>query len=74
LICCISLPPATILSVPIYDYATAHEELANEATDFFYSCAERLFVQGASTPSVNLETMTSVRFAIPTEEKQMKSG
>jgi hypothetical protein len=29
--------------------------------------AERLFVEGAFTHSVNLVTTTSVRFAIPTE-------
>jgi hypothetical protein len=28
MICCISLPPATIMSVPIYDFAIANEELA----------------------------------------------
>ena len=27
LICCISLPPATISSVPIYDFGIAHEEM-----------------------------------------------
>jgi hypothetical protein len=37
-ICCISLPPATIFSVPIYDYAVANEELAGKATEVYYSC------------------------------------
>ena len=32
LICCVSLPPATILSVPIDDYATANEEMAKWET------------------------------------------
>jgi hypothetical protein len=31
LISCISLPPATITSVPINDYADTHEELAGKA-------------------------------------------
>ena len=32
LVCCVSLPPATISSVPIYDYAEANEELTNMRT------------------------------------------
>ena len=37
LICCVSLPPATILSVPIYDYAMAHEMLTTEtALEYLY--------------------------------------
>jgi hypothetical protein len=35
--------------------------------------AERAFVEGVSIPSVKLETLASVRFAIPNEvAKQMK--
>jgi TPR repeat protein len=33
-----SLPPATITSVPIYDYAIANEELANKAMETYASC------------------------------------
>jgi hypothetical protein len=33
LICCVSLPPATILSVPIYDFAIANQELVNVQMD-----------------------------------------
>lgn len=32
-VCCVSLPPATISSVPIYDFAIAHEEFAQMDTD-----------------------------------------
>jgi hypothetical protein len=38
LISCISLPPATLLSVPIYDYAIANEDLADEETEAYYPC------------------------------------
>jgi hypothetical protein len=34
--------------------------------------AGRVFVEGASTPSLSLETIRGVRFAIPTEVKQKK--
>jgi hypothetical protein len=75
LICCISLPPATISSVPIYDFAIANEELATEDTDIYYPCCgKQAFVKGACTPIVVLETLASVRFAVPTEmAKRRKS-
>jgi hypothetical protein len=38
LVCCISLPPATITSIPIFDYARANEELAGKATEVYYPC------------------------------------
>ena len=38
LICCVSLPPATISTVPIIDYAKANVELANKGTIHYYSC------------------------------------
>jgi hypothetical protein len=71
LICCVLLPPATISSVPIDDYAVAHEELAGE--ELVIHVAVKTFAAGAFTPSVNLVTLASVRFAIPAEvAKQMK--
>jgi hypothetical protein len=40
---------------------------------YIINAAGRAFVQGASTPSLSLVTMISVRFAIlPKLEKQMK--
>jgi hypothetical protein len=45
LICCVSLPPATILSVPIYDYVEANEELAKLGTEQYV--AGRVFVEVA---------------------------
>jgi hypothetical protein len=49
LICCISLPPATIISVPINDFAIANTELVNEDMETYFRAAERAFVKGAFT-------------------------
>jgi len=38
LISCVSLPPATLSSVPIYDFAEANEELANLPSEQYYAC------------------------------------
>jgi TPR repeat protein len=46
LICCVSLPVATIFSVPIYDYAIAHEELANKNMEGYYSCCGKSICRG----------------------------
>ena len=46
LISCISLPDATISSVPIYDYAMANEELANFDTCHYYECCGKSMCRG----------------------------
>jgi len=46
LICCISLPPATISSVPIYDFGIAHEEMADEAIELYYPCCGKSICKG----------------------------
>jgi len=48
LLCCTSLPAATILSVPIYDFVTANVELANDDTDsaVYYSCCGKSICGG----------------------------
>ena len=46
MICCISLPPATISSAPIYDYAIANEELAKKATEQYYPCCGKSICRG----------------------------
>ena len=38
LVACISLPPATLMSVPIYDYVKANEEFANRGMELYYTC------------------------------------
>jgi hypothetical protein len=46
-----TLPPTTITSVPIHDFAD------------IFPVVEKAFVEGVCTPSVSLETMGHVRFA-----------
>ena len=46
LICCISLPPATIKSLPIYEFAEANEELARKFTETYYSCCGKSICGG----------------------------
>jgi hypothetical protein len=46
LINCISLPDATILSVPIYDFAIANKELADMGTETYYSCCGKTICIG----------------------------
>ena len=61
LVCCALLPPATTLSVPIYDFASAHEEgLAGEATEEYrYPCCGA-FVKVVPTPYIVLERQYEV--------------
>jgi tetratricopeptide (TPR) repeat protein len=48
LLACISLPPATIMSVPISDYEKneANEELASKASEQYYSCCGKSICRG----------------------------
>jgi hypothetical protein len=46
IISCASLPPATILSVPIYDFAEANEELADEEMEKYYPCCGKSICKG----------------------------
>jgi len=55
MISCMSLPPVTISSVPIFDFAIANEELA------IISAAVRAFVEDACILSKSLETLGHVR-------------
>jgi hypothetical protein len=57
-ICCISLPPATTLSVPIYDYAVANEGWSWQVRlrKSIIHVAGKVFVEGVCTPSLLLET------------------
>jgi hypothetical protein len=63
---CLASSPTT-LSVPIYDFASAHEGLAGEATEEYrYPCCGA-FVKVVPTPYIVLEsreTIRSARFAI----------
>ena len=46
LICCVSLPPATVSSVPIYDFVKANEELAIMDTEGYYPCCGKNICRG----------------------------
>jgi len=46
LICCVSLPLATISSVPIYDFAIAHEVLGKETMESYYPCCGKSICAG----------------------------
>ena len=48
LICCASLPPATMSSLPIYDFAIANEELANKYTERYYPCCGKCMCLGCA--------------------------
>jgi hypothetical protein len=72
LISSLSLPPATILSVPIYDYATAHRELSVELNEMlYYSCCGKRICKGC-VHSFRKSGNDNCPFATPTElAKQM---
>jgi len=46
LLSCMTLPPATISSVPIFDFAQANEELAREDMEHYYSCCGKYICGG----------------------------
>jgi TPR repeat protein len=46
LICCVSLPPATISSLPIHDFAEANKELASMDTEVYYTCCGKSICRG----------------------------
>jgi hypothetical protein len=48
LICCVSLPPATISSVPIYDFSIANVELASERMEQYYTCCGKTICGGCA--------------------------
>jgi hypothetical protein len=46
LICCVSLPPATILSVPIFDFMIANEGLEDKEMEEYYPCCGKSICKG----------------------------
>jgi hypothetical protein len=46
LIACITLPPATIMSVPIYNFAKVNEELEYKCIETYYSCCGKRLCKG----------------------------
>ena len=56
LICCMSLPPATVLSVPIYDYAMANERLADTNMIGYYPCCGKNICRGCVHSCIQSES------------------
>ena len=48
LISCVSLPPATILSVPIYDFAIANDKVEDEDIKHYYPCCGKTLCIGCA--------------------------
>ena len=46
LICCISLPPATLSSIPIYDFSIANEALEKRAMETYCPCCGKSICRG----------------------------
>ena len=46
LIACTTLPPATISSVPIFDFAEANKEIDGKATETYYPCCGKFICKG----------------------------
>jgi TPR repeat protein len=51
LICCVSLPPATITSIPIDDFAIENMELAKYAIEQYYACCGKYICKGCEYSS-----------------------
>ena len=51
LISCILLPDAAILSVPTYDFAIAHEELASKDMETYFPCCGKTICRGCAYSS-----------------------
>ena len=71
---CMSLPIATISSVPIYDFSDANEEVAplDLDTEEYYECCGKSACGGCIHSIRKSENEHSVRFAIPTEVTRQK--
>jgi tetratricopeptide (TPR) repeat protein len=46
LISCVPLPPATLSTLPFFDFANEHEELAKEPMDEYYPCCGKSICKG----------------------------
>ena len=46
LMCCISLPPATITSIPVFDFECANRDSVNVATEEYYECCGKSICKG----------------------------
>jgi len=59
LICCLSLPPATVSSVPIYDFAVDKEDMGMEA---YYPCCGKSICRGCEYSFYESEKIDTCQF------------
>ena len=52
LICCVSLQPATVSSIPIYDFSNEHEGLANKDMEEYYPCCGKTICVGCDYSNI----------------------
>jgi hypothetical protein len=58
-----TLPPVTLLTVPIYNFVNEHEQTKNDTEQYYYPCCgKRAFAKGVFIPPLWLEALRSVRF------------
>ena len=67
LICCVSLPPATVSSVPIFNFAQVHEGLADKATEVYYECCGKSICKGCVHSFIRSGNNDKCPFAILNE-------
>ena len=73
LVCCISLPPATISLVPIYVFASDNEELVEVETEQYFTCCGKSICGGVHKLSVRLGMLIIVHITKQRKlEKQIK--
>jgi hypothetical protein len=46
LLCCVTLPDATVTSIPIYDFGKANEGLQGFTTETYYPCCGKSICKG----------------------------
>jgi hypothetical protein len=62
LICCVSIPPATISSVPVYEFAIANEELGKNDIEEYYECCGKSICRGCTDSFIKSGNLGSVHF------------
>ena len=72
LMCCISLPPATIYSVPIHYFASANEAHIDLETDMYYPCCGKCICKGCVYTFCNSEQNGKCPFC--TADQDGKTG
>jgi len=72
LLSCISLPPGTLSSLPINDFANEYKEVASQAMEVYYPCCGKNICKGCVHSFICLVTLGSVPFANRTDLNRIK--